>query len=248
MWLLPRSVLTVHDSAEFMLDVVGAGATATSEIDWSDAWKQSREAMELQNELDMIYAQGRSLPPVKEAFQTEFATSWWYQLTTLFQRDARSLWRDPTYLIAKMAVNILCALIIGFTYFKSKNTVQGTQNQLFVSRVLIAASTLLCADRSPSPSTSRRSSLHRLSSNCKCPSSTCAAFMRSVNGTVVCTVGLRSSRRSYWLRFHGTSLALHCFLSVGTGRLDSLHIARDTRTCYSASSILSTTRHSARYD
>ncbi|KAF9817918.1 hypothetical protein IEO21_03112 [Rhodonia placenta] len=120
-----------ENPAEFMLDVVGAGATATSKIDWSDAWKQSHEAVELQNELDMIYAQGRSLPPVKEAFQTEFATSWWYQLATLFQRDARSLWRDPTYLIAKMAVNILCALIIGFTYFKSKNTVQGTQNQLF---------------------------------------------------------------------------------------------------------------------
>lgn len=119
--------------AEFILDVVGAGATATAKIDWSQTWKESPQAEELEHNLESIYVEGRRRPPIKATLDTEFATSWSYQLITLFQRDARTLWRDPVYLIAKMAVNILCALVIGFTYFKSKNTIQGTQNQLFVS-------------------------------------------------------------------------------------------------------------------
>ncbi|PCH34845.1 pleiotropic drug resistance ABC transporter [Wolfiporia cocos MD-104 SS10] len=120
-----------ENPAEFILDVVGAGATASSIIDWHSIWNQSREVLAVQHELAMIRVQGKSRPLERAVSQSEFATSWWYQLVTLLQRDARGLWRDPVYLIAKMAVNILCALIIGFTYFKSKHTMQGTENQLF---------------------------------------------------------------------------------------------------------------------
>ncbi|CCM03954.1 uncharacterized protein FIBRA_06107 [Fibroporia radiculosa] len=121
----------LENPAEYMLDVVGAGATATSTADWSGLWKKSREAENLQHDLEMIRVHGRSQPPNKPTRSSEFAASWGYQLATLLERDHLTLWRDPVYLIAKMAVNILCALIIGFTYWKQKNTIQGTQNQLF---------------------------------------------------------------------------------------------------------------------
>ena len=58
-----------------------------------------------------------------------------YQLSLLFKRDAQAHWRDPTYLIAKIALNCAAALLIGFTFFKADLTIQGTQNHLFVSPV-----------------------------------------------------------------------------------------------------------------
>ncbi|OBZ76087.1 Brefeldin A resistance protein [Grifola frondosa] len=70
-------------------------------------------------------------PAVKATLHGEFATSWWYQLVALVHRDAQAHWRDPTYLMAKLALNIAAGLLIGFTFFKSKSTIQGTQNQLF---------------------------------------------------------------------------------------------------------------------
>lgn len=42
-------------------------------------------------------------------------------------------WRDPTYTRAKLALNIVAALFIGFTFFKAKDSIQGTQNKIFVS-------------------------------------------------------------------------------------------------------------------
>ncbi|KAI0922386.1 hypothetical protein AcV7_005930 [Taiwanofungus camphoratus] len=121
----------IENPAEFILEVIGAGATATSEIDWSPVWQRSKEAYDLLQELESINSTGRTHPPIKVAQLHEFATSWRYQLVALLQRDFRSLWRDPIYLVAKMMINICCALVIGFTYFKTKSTVQGTRNQLF---------------------------------------------------------------------------------------------------------------------
>jgi hypothetical protein len=64
-----------------MLDVVSAGATATSERDWYDIWQHSKEAAELQREVDQIHNDGLNRPPVETTLHNEFAASWGYQLT-----------------------------------------------------------------------------------------------------------------------------------------------------------------------
>ena len=115
-----------------MLDVTGAGATARSDVDWYDVWNQSPEARNLQAELETIHTEGRNRPAVQETQKSEFATTWIYQLVTLIQRDAQAHWRDPSYLIAKLALNIVAGLFIGFTFWHSKNSMQGIQNKLFV--------------------------------------------------------------------------------------------------------------------
>lgn len=118
--------------AEFILTAIGAGATATSSVDWHDAWKRSEEAANLQQELETIHAEGRGRPAIANESHHEFATPWIYQVAQLFNRDCESHWRDPTYLIAKIALNIVAGLFIGFTFFKAKDSIQGTQNKLFV--------------------------------------------------------------------------------------------------------------------
>lgn len=116
-----------------MLDVIGAGATASSSIDWYNVWRNSKESTQTQLEIEDIHSEGRQKPPVQATRKSEFASSWVYQAVTLTQRAFSSYWRDPTYLIAKLILNIFAGLFIGFTFFKSKDTMQGTQNKLFVS-------------------------------------------------------------------------------------------------------------------
>ncbi|EPS96974.1 hypothetical protein FOMPIDRAFT_1025183 [Fomitopsis schrenkii] len=121
----------LENPAEYILDVVGAGATAMSKADWHLIWKQSPESHDLQEDLDLFRMSNVDRATGSDYEPPKYATPWTYQLRTLLQRDSRTLWRDPTYLIAKMAVNVFCALVIGFTYWKSHSTIQGTQNKLF---------------------------------------------------------------------------------------------------------------------
>lgn len=72
-------------------------------------------------------------PPVETTLKSTFATSWLYQVATLLQRDMQAHWRDPTYIVSKIALNIVAGLFIGFTFWQAKDSMQGTQNKLFVS-------------------------------------------------------------------------------------------------------------------
>ncbi|KAL5529901.1 SNQ2_5 [Sanghuangporus sanghuang] len=131
-----------ENPAEWMLDVIGAGATATSTIDWHNAWDKSEEAADFKVHLDDIHEEGRKRPPVQALQHSEFATSWAYQLWQLTVRGNTCYWRNPTYIIAKLVLNIAGGLFIGFTFFRADNTVQGTQNKLFaafMSIILTAA-------------------------------------------------------------------------------------------------------------
>lgn len=118
-----------------MLDVIGAGATATSELDWHCIWKNSKESVHVQAGIDSIHTEGRSRPALETTFRTEFATSWIYQVKELFIRNAQSYWRRPEYIFAKLVLNVIGGLFIGFTFFKAKDSQQGTQNKLFVSPI-----------------------------------------------------------------------------------------------------------------
>ena len=115
-----------------MLDVIGAGATASSSKDWHDAWLSSEERHRLIQDIGEIHREGRKHPPIGATVRTEFATPWLFQARTLLQRQHLAYWRDPTYLMSKLVLNIAGGLLIGFTFFKSKDTIQGNQNKLFV--------------------------------------------------------------------------------------------------------------------
>lgn len=98
-----------------MLDVIGAGATATSKTNWHDAWKASRESQALQTDINNILARSRNNPPVTATLHSEFATSWVHQTRALTSRNFLSYWRNPTYLLSKLALNTIGGLFIGFT-------------------------------------------------------------------------------------------------------------------------------------
>ncbi|KAH9045960.1 ABC-2 type transporter-domain-containing protein [Lactarius hengduanensis] len=117
--------------AEYILDAIGAGATATAETDWHSTWQSSPQAKAVDEELDALLEDGRKRHAVNIEQHSEFSTLWIFQVKTLWERDVVRHWRDPTYLLAKLALNVVAALLIGFTFFKAKDSIQGTQNHIF---------------------------------------------------------------------------------------------------------------------
>jgi ATP-binding cassette subfamily G (WHITE) protein 2 (SNQ2) len=91
-------------------------------------------------EVEALLEDGRKRHAVDTEQHSEFSTSWLYQLKTLWAREVIRHWRDPTYLLAKLALNVVAGLFVGFTFFKAKDSIQGTQNKIFVSRLLLLIS------------------------------------------------------------------------------------------------------------
>lgn len=117
--------------AEYMLDVIGAGATAVSTTDWYNVWKCSPEAAQLQDYINDLHEQGRSHPRQLNDQYSVFATSWLHQFVALTHRNFQAYWRNPTYIRAKFLLNIAGGLLVGFTFFQATDSLQGTQNKLF---------------------------------------------------------------------------------------------------------------------
>ncbi|KAF8557467.1 pleiotropic drug resistance ABC transporter [Imleria badia] len=124
--------------AEYMLDVIGAGATATCTTDWHQVWKDSPEAAMLDLEIERIHQEGLSRPVVSTETHSEFASSWIQQVALLSQRGFVCNWRNPVYIYAKMTVCIVAGLIIGFTFFRTTNSLQGCQNKFFSVFIVVA--------------------------------------------------------------------------------------------------------------
>jgi ATP-binding cassette subfamily G (WHITE) protein 2 (SNQ2) len=120
-----------ENPAEYMLEVIGAGATATVDQNWHDVWTASSEAEKLQEEIEQIHQEGRSRGKVDTAIHSLYAARWGYQVRELVKRGYVDFWRQPEYILAKVILNVSGGLLIGFTFFKSHNSLQGTQNKLF---------------------------------------------------------------------------------------------------------------------
>ena len=118
--------------AEYMLDVIGTGATATCTTDWHQIWKDSPEAAKLDLEIERIHEEGRSRPDVSTGTHSEFASSWMKQLALLTHRGFACNWRNPVYIYSKLSVCAPAGLIVGFTFFGATNSLQGCQDKLFV--------------------------------------------------------------------------------------------------------------------
>jgi ATP-binding cassette subfamily G (WHITE) protein 2 (SNQ2) len=124
-------------SAEYMLEVIGAGATAVAERDWHEAWLNSREREQLGEDINRIHTEGRKHPPAERSLRGSYATAWIFQTQVLTRRQYASYWRNPSYILSKLMLNIIGGLFIGFTFFKAGNSIQDSQDKLFVSEVVL---------------------------------------------------------------------------------------------------------------
>lgn len=122
-----------ENPAEYMLEIVGAGASGKATQDWHEVWKNSQESKDLQTELDKIHKEKQSEPPAGDDVEghREFAMPFTTQLYYVTARVFQQYWRTPSYVFGKFLLGIASGLFIGFSFFKADTTQQGTQDLIF---------------------------------------------------------------------------------------------------------------------
>ncbi|OQD90039.1 hypothetical protein PENANT_c002G09456 [Penicillium antarcticum] len=137
-----RKCVSSENPAEYMLEIIGAGAAGHASKDWPVVWKHSPEAREVEAELLRIHT-SKATPDsnpnegvVNRGEQNEFAMPLLDQIRWVTYRVFQQYWREPSYIGAKFMLGIVSALFIGFSYFKPGTSIQGIQNHLFSSFML----------------------------------------------------------------------------------------------------------------
>ncbi|KAL4894030.1 ABC-2 type transporter-domain-containing protein [Aspergillus ambiguus] len=129
-----------ENPAEYMLEIIGAGASGKASKDWPAVWNESQQAKDVQKEIDRIH-QERSSASNQEgdspnAQYGEYAMPFANQLWHVTHRVFQQYWREPGYVWAKLLLATLSSLFIGFTFFKPNNNQQGFQDVLFSAFML----------------------------------------------------------------------------------------------------------------
>ncbi|KIW21365.1 hypothetical protein PV08_01945 [Exophiala spinifera] len=119
--------------AEYMLDICGK----SSDRDWSEVWKTTPEAAEIQAELDRVSEAKRSEPVVDQGPATQYAVPLKSQIYHVTKRVFQQYWRTPSYVNGKFLLGIMSALFTGFSFYKQNTTQAGLQNTLFAVFMLV---------------------------------------------------------------------------------------------------------------
>ncbi|KAE8149283.1 ABC-2 type transporter-domain-containing protein [Aspergillus avenaceus] len=135
-----RACGSEENPAEYMLEIIGAGASGKAAKDWSVTWNESQEAKDVQKEIDRIHQLRASASSenndTQQGQHAEYAMPFTYQLWYVTHRVFQQYWREPAYVWAKLLLATLSALFIGFTFFKPNSTQQGFQDILFSAFML----------------------------------------------------------------------------------------------------------------
>ncbi|KAI9492436.1 ABC-2 type transporter-domain-containing protein [Zychaea mexicana] len=118
--------------AEYILEVVGAGTAAAANAptqDWADVWMNSKQAKELEDELEAIHNSADENPSRKAL---TYASPFWTQLYLVHKRLSLVYWRSSGYNLGRFITVVFLALFLGFTFWKLSLTSLDMQNRLFL--------------------------------------------------------------------------------------------------------------------
>ena len=140
--------------AEYILDMIGAGATATTDKNWFQLYRESPQYAEMQSELDRLSRLGTEAPLSAEAssrLSREYAQPFFVQVSEVVRRAFASYWRNPTYVIAKLFLNTFGGLFIGSSFWGqgAKTSTASLQNKLFATFMSLVLSTSLSQQLQP---------------------------------------------------------------------------------------------------
>ncbi|CCH45108.1 putative membrane protein [Wickerhamomyces ciferrii] len=122
-----------ENPAEYILEAIGAGATASVHENWYVKWCNSAEYEATTREIQKLVAEGASKPVEhNKELEGTYASPYWDQFTAVTKRTATQFWRDPQYIMAKVILLVVAGLFIGFTFWDLDDSVVGMQNGMFV--------------------------------------------------------------------------------------------------------------------
>ncbi|AET39067.1 uncharacterized protein Ecym_3604 [Eremothecium cymbalariae DBVPG len=121
-----------ENPAEYILEVIGAGATATTSEDWAKIWRNSPEFAKANAEIDKILDElKKTKTPHNLENNDKYATSYFYQFWYVQQRTCKMFFRDLDYIMAKQMLFLVGGLFIGFTFYDVGDSYTGLQNTMF---------------------------------------------------------------------------------------------------------------------
>ena len=131
-----------ENPAEYILEAIGAGATATVKEDWHDIWLNSTEYVESEEKVTQLINELSSKKDESEVGEhpSKYATSYPYQFRYVLQRTSLTFWRSLNYIMAKMMLMTVGGLYIGFTFYDPGDSYTGLQNTLFAVFISIIIS------------------------------------------------------------------------------------------------------------
>lgn len=143
-----------ENPAEYMLDVIGAGATATTKFDWHQLYLESEMHAKLLTELDKYENMNKGLQISAEDAERgnrEYAAPLAVQMDLVLRRAFKHYWRSPTYLSAKLGLNVIAGLFIGSSFWNQGSLLStaSLQNRLFSIFMSLVLSTSLAQQAQP---------------------------------------------------------------------------------------------------
>ncbi|CAO3689827.1 unnamed protein product [Umbelopsis vinacea] len=132
----------VENPAEYILEVIGAGINGRSKQDWTEVWRNSKEAQAIKDELSSLNADADKLGVDENA--REFATGTMYQIWEVYKRINLIWWRDPYFNIGRIWQAFFIGFLNGFTFWKLQPTPSQLQlRALVVFQIMIMGLTLV---------------------------------------------------------------------------------------------------------
>lgn len=128
-----RECAHTENPAEYILECIGAGATATVEDDWGEIWDLSPECAAVSQEIDELNERLRARPAkhIEKHMTRTYALPFHKQFFHVYKRTALQFWRSPQYIFAKFALMTIAGLFIGFTFWNIDYSVAGMRNAMF---------------------------------------------------------------------------------------------------------------------
>ncbi|CAI4337228.1 ASN_collapsed_G0009230.mRNA.1.CDS.1 [Saccharomyces cerevisiae] len=131
-----------ENPAEYILEAIGAGATASVKEDWHEKWLNSVEFEQIKEKVqDLINDLSKQETKSEVGDKpSKYATSYAYQFRYVLIRTSTSFWRSLNYIMSKMMLMLVGGLYIGFTFFNVGKSYVGLQNAMFAAFISIILS------------------------------------------------------------------------------------------------------------
>lgn len=139
--------------AEYILDVIGAGATATTNKDWHQLFLDSNLNSDLQADLDRVESsRDHEISAEDEAMgRREYAEPLSVQVRLVVRRAFTHYYRSTVYLSSKLMLNIIGGLFIGSSFWGQgeAQNIASLQNKIFAVFMALVLSTSLSQQLQP---------------------------------------------------------------------------------------------------
>jgi ATP-binding cassette subfamily G (WHITE) protein 2 (PDR) len=138
-----------ENPAEWVLEVTGnlisPSEDQASALSWPEIWNLSTENENVLRYLANLNTKKNQVPLLEENKPTEFAASVSRQMLLVSKRIFQDQWRDPSYLLSKIALSACLALINGISFYDSPLDIQGVINLLF--SIFLITQLFSCVDQ-----------------------------------------------------------------------------------------------------